>query len=263
MNTSTRIIVCGAFGRMGRAVCQLAAESTDVEVVAGVDILTSHAGLGALSFPAYSSISQVTAQADAIVSFMPPTAIDDTLALLEYGVSHHIPMVICTTGLPALFEQAIADASSKVAILESPNMSLGINLLANMISRAAKLLYDAKFDIEIVEKHHNQKLDSPSGTALMLANTVNDSLGGNMRIVLDRSGAAGKRERDEIGVFALRGGSIVGDHSVIFAGSNEVIEISHSAQSRDTFAVGAIKAAKYLKGKPAGLYNMQNLINEV
>jgi len=155
----------------------------------------------------------------------------------------------------------VRTASEKVAILQSPNMSLGINLLSNMLSRATKLLYDANFDVEIVEKHHNQKLDAPSGTALMLANTVNQALGGEMRIVNDRSNAHTKRERNEIGLHVLRGGSIVGEHSVVFAGLDEVIEFTHIAQSRDAFAVGALRAAEFIKGKPPGMYTMQDLIN--
>ena len=259
----TKIIVCGCFGRMGQVVCKLAAESAGMEVVAGVDILTTHSGLEGLTFPTYADVSQVSTPADAIIDFMPPTAVSDTLALLKYSVSRSIPAVICTTGLPPQVEDAIAEASKKVAVLQSPNMSLGVNLLSNMLTRAAKLLYDANFDIEIVEKHHNQKLDSPSGTAIMLADTVNEALGGRMRTVHDRSQTRAKRDRDEIGVFALRGGSIVGEHSVVFAGMDEVIEFTHIAQSRDAFAVGALKAARFLGGKPPGLYSMQDLINGV
>ena len=255
-----KIIVCGCFGRMGTVVCKLAAESADMEVVAGVDIVSTGAGL---TFPTYSGISECSMDADVIIDFMPPTAVADTLAILEYSVKRRVPLVLCTTGLPTDVEASVKTASKKVAILQSPNMSLGINLLSNMLSRAARLLYDANFDVEIVEKHHNQKLDAPSGTALLLANTVNDALGGNMHIVNDRSQTHAKRSRDEIGVHALRGGSIVGEHSVVFAGLDEVIEFTHIAQSRDAFAVGALKAAKFIQGKSAGLYTMQDLINDL
>ena len=254
----TKIIVCGCFGRMGKVVCRLASEVRDMEVVAGVDILSSGDGL---AFPVYGDISGCSMAADAIVDFLPPTAVADTLAIVEYSVKRQIPLVLCTTGLSDDVEKAVHDASEKVAILQSPNMSLGINLLSNMLSRASKLLYDANFDVEIVEKHHNQKLDAPSGTALMLANTVNQALGGKMRLVNDRSPVHANRSRDEIGVHALRGGSIVGEHSIVFAGLDEVIEFTHIAQSRDAFAVGALKAAEFIKGKPPGLYNMQDLIN--
>jgi len=254
----TKLIVCGCFGRMGKVVCNLAAATRDMEVVAGVDILSSGDGL---TFPTFGDISGCSMNADAIIDFLPPTAVADTMAIVEYSVQNQVPLVLCTTGLSSDVEKVIREASEKVAILQSPNMSLGINLLSNMLGRAAKLLYDADFDIEIVEKHHGQKLDAPSGTALMLANTVNQALGGTMRLVNDRSATHTKRERNEIGLHALRGGSIVGEHSVVFAGLDEVIEFTHIAQSRDAFAVGALKAAKFIKGKLPGLYTMQDLIN--
>ena len=254
----TKIIVCGCFGRMGKVVCSLAHAARNMEVVAGIDILSSGDGL---TFPTFGDISSCGMEADAIVDFLPPTAVADTLAIVEYSVKKQVPLVLCTTGLSGDVENAVRTASEKVAILQSPNMSLGINLLSNMLSRATKLLYDANFDIEIVEKHHSQKLDAPSGTALMLANTVNKALGGEMRLVNDRSNAHAKRERNEIGLHALRGGSIVGEHSVVFAGLDEVIEFTHIAQSRDAFAVGALKAAEFIKGKPPGMYTMQDLIN--
>ena len=256
----TKIIVCGCFGRMGTLVCKLAAEGQDVEVVAGIDVLSTGDGL---TFPTFGGINECGLDADVIVDVIPPTAVAETLAILEYSVTRQIPLVLCTTGLPADVEDAVRKASEKVAILQSPNMSLGINLLSNMLNRATKLLYGANFDVEIIEKHHNQKLDVPSGTALLLANTVNDALGGKMRIVNDRSQVHAKRGRDEIGVHALRGGSIVGEHSVVFAGTDEVIEFTHIAQSRDAFAVGMIKAARFMQGKPPGMYTMQDLINEL
>jgi len=257
----TKIIVCGCFGRMGTVICKLAAENADIEVVAGIDIVEP---AGAMPFPVYGDINQCVMPADVIISFLPPTAaIADALAIVEYSVSRQVPLVLCTTGMPTELEAAVEKASQKVAILRSANMSLGINLLSNMLRRAARLLYDSSFDIEIIEKHHNQKLDSPSGTALLLADAINDALGGKMRFVNDRSHSHQKRSHDEIGLHALRGGSIVGEHSVVFAGRDEVIEFTHIAQSRDVFAVGALKAAQFLHGKPLGLYTMQDLINDL
>jgi len=216
-----------------------------------------------MAFPVYGDIAQCAMAADVVLDFLPPTAVAETLGVLEFCVSRKIPLVLCTTGMPPEVESEIAAASEKVAVLRSANMSLGINLLSNMLRRASKLLHDAKFDIEIIEKHHNKKLDSPSGTAILLAETINDALDGKMRFVNDRSGVHAKRAHDEIGLHALRGGSIVGEHSVVFAGLDEVIEFTHIAQSRDAFAVGAIKAADFMRGKPPGLYTMQDLINDL
>lgn len=258
--TKTRIIVCASSGRMGKVVCALAAQDPCMEVVAGVDVFASEGGL---TYPVYESIGAVNIDADAIIDFNRPTATQEALAIIKYSINRKVPLVLCTTGLPAEVTTSLKDASKHVAVLQSPNMSLGVNLLANMLDRASRLLYNANFDIEIIEKHHNQKLDAPSGTALMLANTINDSLGGHMKIVNDRSKTHALRERDEIGVHALRGGSIVGEHNIVFAGLDEVIEFTHIAQSRDAFAVGALNAAKFLHGKPAGFYTMQDLINEI
>ncbi|MCL2372671.1 MAG: 4-hydroxy-tetrahydrodipicolinate reductase [Defluviitaleaceae bacterium] len=255
-----KLILCGCFGRMGKVIQQLAAQAADMEVVAGIDIIPAESGL---TFPTYSDIGSCNMTADAVVSFLPPTAVGETLAIAEYCVSRKIPLVLCTTGLSADVETAIRQAAEKVAILQSANMSLGINLLSNMLAKASRLLYDSGFDIEIIEKHHNQKLDAPSGTALLLGNTINNALGGNMNIINGRSNAHKKRARDEIGVHALRGGSIVGEHSVIFAGLDEIIEFTHIAQSRDAFAVGALQAVRFIKGKPAGLFTMQDLIEEI
>jgi 4-hydroxy-tetrahydrodipicolinate reductase len=243
---------------MGTVVCRLAAENPKMEVVAGIEILEAS---GALPFPVYGDISQCAMPADAIVNFLPPTAaISDALAIVNYSVEKNVPLVICTTGMPAELEAALEKASQKVAILRSANMSLGINLLSSLLNRVSELLHGTGFDIEIIEKHHNQKLDSPSGTALLLADSINGALGGKMDYVNDRSQRHAKRSHDEIGLHALRGGTIVGEHSVIFAGRDEVIEFTHSALSRDVFAVGALKAAEFVSGKNPGLYTMQDLI---
>jgi len=245
---------------MGNAVCRLAAQSPDVEIVAGVDIL-SHGG--GLTYPIYSDISQCQQTADAVICFLPPSSSTDIDALLQYCASKQTPMVLCTTGLPASTLDVMNNACKKVAVFQSANLSLGINLLVNMLGRASKLLYDAGFDIEIIEKHHNQKLDSPSGTAYLLADAANEALGGKMLYIYDRSQTRSKRPRNEIGLHALRGGSIIGEHNIIFAGQDELIELTHIAQSRDAFAAGAISAAKFIKDKPPGLYTMQELIDSI
>ena len=229
-------------------------------MVAGVDILPP---AGGLAYPIYSDINQCHTPADAVICVCPPTATADMEVLLEYCEKRQTPLVLCTTSLPEGILEGITRAAKKVAVFQSANMSLGVNLLADMLSRAAKLLYDAGFDIEIIEKHHNQKLDAPSGTAYLLADAVNTALGGRLQYVHDRSKTAAKRSRNELGLHAIRGGSIVGEHSVIFAGQDEVIEFTHEAGSRDVFAVGAIKAAQFIKGKPPGRYTMQDLIDSV
>jgi 4-hydroxy-tetrahydrodipicolinate reductase len=240
---------------MGKVVRKVVKQDAATEIVAGVD--TAMEGDG-FTFPSFTEIAHCDMPADVVVDFSGVSAIH---SLLEYGMAKHIPLVICTTGFPAEINDEIQTVSKKIAIFQSANMSLGINLLKNMLTRAAKLLYDAKFDVEIVERHHNQKLDAPSGTALMLAESVNQALGGNMRVVNDRGAARAKRGRDEIGLHALRGGTIVGEHAIVFAGQDEVVEFSHAAYSRDVFAVGAVKAAQFIKGKPPGLYTMQDLID--
>lgn len=249
-----KMIVCGCFGRMGTIVCRLAEENSDMEVAAGIDIVEK-----AAPYPIYGNINECTDNADVIINFMSPkAALSDALAVVEYSVSRKIPMVVCTTGMPDELENAIKIAADKVAILRSANMSLGINLLSGLLKHAAKLLYENNFDIEIIEKHHNQKLDAPSGTALLLADSVNSSLDG-MKYVNDRSQTHEKRERNEIGISAIRGGTIVGEHSIIFAGRDEVVEFTHIAHSRDIFAVGALKAARFIIGKPARLYSMEDI----
>jgi len=256
----TKIIVCGCFGRLGSAICRLAESHPDIDVVAGVDITPP---AGGLLYPTHTDITQCQTPADAMICILPPSATADIEAMLDYAVKRQIPLVLCTTGLPVHTLDKVRTAATKVAILQSANMSLGVNLLANILTRTSKLLYDSGFDIEIVEKHHNQKLDAPSGTAYLLADAINDAIGGQMKYVNDRSQESAKRTRDEIGLHALRGGTIVGEHNVVFAGQDEVIELNHIAQSRDVFAVGALKAAQFVKDKPPGYYGMQDLINSI
>ena len=254
----TKIILCGCFGRMGTAITNLAAAMDDIQIVAGVDTLETSE---MRNYPVYHNINNCSIQADVIISILPSPAIAATMELLDYTATNRVPLVNCTTGLPQHVLNAIADTAKTAAVLHSANMSLGVNLLTNILVRVSKLLYNSQFDIEIVEKHHNKKVDAPSGTAVLLADTINHALGGDMRVVTDRSTTHEERGADEIGVYSVRGGNIVGEHSVLFAGANESIEITHTAHSRDVFAAGALKAARFMKGKDAGLYTMQDLID--
>ena len=247
-----KVIFCGCFGRMGNAVREIIRDSADMGIVAGVDIIE-----GTADFPVYNNISEVKEAADVIIDFSSPKALS---SLLEYATSKNVPIVLCTTGFS---EEQLADikaASKKVAILRSANMSLGINTMVKLLKTATEILASNGYDIEIVERHHNQKKDAPSGTALLLADAINDTAEGRYDYVYDRSGRREIRPKNEIGISAVRGGSIVGDHDVIFAGLDEVIEISHRAYSRSVFAKGAVSAAKYLAGKPAGMYDMGDVV---
>ena len=197
-------------------------------------------------------------EADVIIDFSAAPAVDN---LLTYCEEKKVPCVLCTTGLSEEQLQRVEEVSKKVAILKSANMSLGINMLLKLLKEAAKTLVPAGYDIEIVEKHHNLKKDAPSGTALALGDTINEEFDNEFAYVFDRSTRREVRPKKEIGFASVRGGTIVGDHDVIFAGTDEVITFSHSAYSKAVFAKGAVQAAKYLKGKPAGLYNMSNVID--
>jgi 4-hydroxy-tetrahydrodipicolinate reductase len=254
----TRLIISGVFGRMGTVLQQLCDDHPTAEIVAGVDVSPNRSGI---PFPVYADISRCIMPADAIIVVLPPDAEDAILATFAYAVKTATPVVICTTGLTACCQQALHDSSDKVPVLHAPNMSLGINLLRSIVAKAAKLLHSEGFDIEITERHHGGKLDAPSGTAMLLADAANQALGGDMQIRTARCGNA-KRAHDEIGVHAIRGGNIVGQHSVIFAGKDEIVEISHAATSRDVFAIGALKAAKYLAGMAAGHFTMQDVVDE-
>ncbi len=250
----TRIIMHGCHGRMGQFISKMAAEDPDTEIVAGVDIATNSVH----SYPVYDDILKCDVQADVVIDFATAQAVDGLLSFCE---ERKIPCVLCTTGLSEAQLQRVEAASAKVAILKSANMSIGINLLFKLLAEAAPVLAEAGFDMEIVEKHHRQKLDAPSGTALALADALNGAMDGKYEYVYDRSSRRERRPVDEIGISAVRGGTIVGEHDVIFAGTDEVITFSHSAYSREVFAKGAIQAAKYLAGKPAGYYQMSDVIN--
>jgi len=237
---------------MGKTVCNLVAKEKECEIVAGIDIVESNA-----TFPMYTNINDCDMPADVIIDFSTASVVPDTL---NYAVSKKIPIVICTTGLSEETLKMAEDASNVIPVFRSANMSVGINLIASLLKKAIKTLDDANFDIEIIEKHHNQKIDAPSGTALLLADAMNDTMKNKYQYVYDRSSVRQKRDKKELGIHAVRGGTIVGEHSVIFAGKDEVIEFKHSAMSKEIFAVGAIKAAKFIAGKPSGKYDMQDVM---
>ncbi len=249
-----RIAISGASGRMGRVIANLVHQRTDCEVIAGIDKFAEKYD----SFPIYASVFDLPEKPDVIIDFSNPSALSD---LLSYTKMNSVPLVIATTGYSDEERSQIVSASSQVPIFFTFNMSLGINLLASLAQKAAQILGD-QFDIEIVEKHHNQKKDAPSGTAIMLAEAINETLGGTKHQVYDRHSVRKPRDKDEIGMHSIRGGTIVGEHDIIFAGHDEVITLSHSAQSREVFAVGAVNAAVFLAGKSAGMYNMSDLIKE-
>ncbi|MDO4562580.1 MAG: 4-hydroxy-tetrahydrodipicolinate reductase [Clostridia bacterium] len=247
-----RIILCGANGKMGHTVSRLTQERGDCQVVAGVDLNTA----SSQGFPVYPEIAQVKEEADVIIDFSHPSLLS---SVLSYAKEKQTPIVICTTGLSDLQKGEIKKASADVAVFFSANMSLGINLLINLAQKTAATL-EEEFDIEIVERHHNQKVDAPSGTALAIADAVNEAIENKKEYIYDRHSVRRKRGRNELGIHAVRGGTIVGDHTVIFAGTDEIIEIKHSATSREVFAVGAVRAALFIAHLGAGFYNMRDLI---
>ncbi|MCD7981208.1 MAG: 4-hydroxy-tetrahydrodipicolinate reductase [Clostridiales bacterium] len=249
----TRVIMNGCNGHMGRVISDLCAQDADIEIVAGVDIDTE----SPYGYPVFSKISDCDAEADAIIDFSHVSCID---ALLAYSVERRIPVIVCTTGLSDEQNAAVRAASERVAVLKSANMSLGINTLIELLKPAARTLAGAGFDVEIVEKHHNRKLDAPSGTALALADSVNEAMEHEYEYKLDRSAERKKREKKEIGIQAVRGGTIVGEHEVLFCGTDEVVTFKHTAYSRAIFGKGAIEAAKFLAGKPSGFYDMGDVI---
>ncbi len=248
----TNILLSGANGAMGQAVFRAVQKIDSAQIVAGVDINTA-AGNGV---PIYSSFSEVTESVDVIIDFSHPSVLD---SLLDFAKEKSLPVVICTTGLSKEQISKLSYESKEIPVFFSANMSLGVNLLIDLVVRAAKIL-ESNFDIEIIEKHHNQKLDAPSGTALAIADAIADSVSYPAEYTYDRHSVRRKRDKKEIGIHAIRGGTIVGEHDVIFAGTDEIIQISHSARSKEVFAVGAARAALFLKDKPAGMYAMKDLI---
>ena len=248
-----RAIMHGCNGKMGRVITGLISEDEGIRIVAGVDAYTAVPN----EYPVFDSIEKCDVEADVVIDFSNASAVD---GLLSYCRARKLPVVLCTTGLSEAQLAEVEDAAKETAVLKSANMSLGINLLLKLLQDAAKVLGPAGYDIELVERHHNQKVDAPSGTAIALADSVNEALDHQYTYVYDRSQVRQKRDKKEIGISAVRGGTIVGDHEVIFAGTDEVIEFRHTAYSKSVFGKGAVEAAKYLAGKPAGRYDMSDVI---
>lgn len=258
----------GCCGAMGRTITNLAHGMDDLSIVAGVDLRAAAAAASgspgmadALPYPVFPALDVCEVHGDVVVDFSSPKALDGVLA---YCSSRGVPGVLCTTGLSPDQVRQVAEAAGEVALLRSANMSLGINLLSKLLKEAAVTLAQAGFDIEVVEKHHNQKVDAPSGTALLLADSMKgalaDAVGRDYHYTYDRSARREKRDPVEIGISAIRGGSIVGEHDVIFAGTDEVITFSHTIYSKAVFGKGALSAAKFLAGKGPGLYTMSDVI---
>lgn len=250
-----KIIMNGCNGHMGKVICGIVKDDKDAQIVAGVDVVASNA-----PFPTFVDINDCDMPADVIIDFSTAATVPN---VINYAVSKKIPVVICTTGLSDETLRLMDEASDVIPVFRSANMSLGINLIASLLKRYSSVLYEAGFDVEIVERHHNQKIDAPSGTALLLGDAVNESCSNNLEYVYDRSRVREKRKANQLGFSAVRGGTIVGDHEVIFAGKDEVVEFKHSAYSKEVFAVGAVKAAKFVVSKPAGKYDMQDVMSEI
>lgn len=248
-----KVIVNGCNGRMGKVVSSIVEGEPEIEIVAGVDLWDE----GKNPYPVYEHLQDCREEADVVIDFSSVKGLTERLAACR---ERHLPIVLCTTGFSAEQLEEIEEASKEIAVLRSANMSLGINTLSKLAAAAAEILAEAGFDMEIVERHHNQKLDAPSGTALLLADRINQAMGGEYHYVYDRSTRRQVRDGKEIGISAVRGGSIVGEHEVIFAGRDEVIELKHTAYSRGIFGTGAVQAAKFLAGKEAGMYDMNCVV---
>lgn len=248
----TRIIISGCSGKMGREIYLCAAQREDCVIVGGIDLSSQDV----VEFPVFHKPMEINVEADVIIDFSNPALLP---SLLQYAEKTGIPLVLCTTGYSSAQVDTIRRVSQSVPIFYSGNMSLGINLLIELAKKASQVLGDS-FDIEIIEKHHNQKIDAPSGTALMIADGISTVRDSSTHYVYDRHSQRKKRDTAEIGIHSVRGGSIVGEHEVIFAGPQEVVTLSHSAQSKGIFASGAINAALFLTNQPAGLYDMSHLL---
>lgn len=238
---------------MGQVITGLVKGDGGIEIVAGID---KYWGLEN-AYPVFDSLELCDVEADVVIDFSNAAAVD---TLLDTCADKGLPLVLCTTGLSEEQLRKVEEVSKRTAVLRSANMSLGVNLLIKLLKEAASVLAPAGFDIELVEKHHNLKVDAPSGTAIALADSINEALGNEYVYNYDRSKERKKREEKEIGIVAVRGGTIVGQHDVIFAGADEVIEFRHTAYSKAVFAKGAVEAAKFLAGKPAGRYDMSDVI---
>lgn len=247
-----KVILSGCNGKMGQVICRMLQDDETVRVVCGIDLSPAEQN----GFPVVSRPSEVTVEADILIDFSHFSALDP---LLEFALKTKTPVVVATTGLSREQKDRLAAASKDIPVFFSPNMSLGVSLIIEIAQKAAQVL-ERGFDIEIIEKHHSQKLDAPSGTALLIADAINEALSSKKEYVYDRHSSHRKRGTQELGIHTLRGGTIVGEHSVIFAGADEIIEIKHTAASREIFASGAVSAAKFLAGKSAGLYTMRDLV---
>lgn len=254
-----KILLHGCNGRMGRVVTRLVEESgtPEMKIVCGVDL---NPGKFDNDYPVFASLSEVPLdiKPDVVIDFSHPGSVE---SLLDFGLTRNTPLVICTSGISGEQQQKISAAAQEIPVLMSANMSVGINLVLSLVAQAAQVL-GSTFDIEIVEKHHNQKVDAPSGTAMMIANAMNAALGNDMEYIYGRHGEdeSTKRKPSQIGIHAVRGGTIVGEHDTIFAGQGEIVEIKHTALSRDIFGYGALEAAKFLLDKTPGLYSMKDVI---
>lgn len=248
-----KIALCGALGHMGKVIAEKLKTADDIKITAGIDKTDVAGG----DFPIFSDINKLNgADFDVIVDFSHPSLLE---SLLRFAKANKKALVLATTGYSEEQISTIKQASESVAVFFTFNMSLGINLLSVLAKKTVDILGNA-YDVEIIEKHHNQKIDAPSGTALMLANVINAEFDGKMQYEYDRHSKRAKRSKNEIGIHSVRGGTIVGEHEIIFAGDNEVITLSHSAQSKTVFAEGAIRAAKFISDKPAGLYDMNDML---
>ena len=245
------VILCGSGGKMGSFVAEAVAKTENMQIIAGVDKVNNGE-----SFPVFSKFSEISKKADVIIDFSNPVLLDD---LLDYAINTKTAVVIATTGYTEVQIEKIQKAAEIIPVFFTFNMSLGVNLICSLAKKAASVL-GGGFDVEIVEKHHNQKIDAPSGTAIMLANAVNSVFNDEKIYEYDRHSKRQKRNKNEIGIHSVRGGTIVGEHDVIFAGHDEVITISHSAYSKEVFAVGSVKAAAFICGKNAGLYDMNSIM---
>lgn len=248
-----KLILCGACGRMGRNVTEVA-QSTNDAIVCGVDLTPSP-----MPYPVYSSFSEIKEEADAVIDF---SSVHNLTERLDFCINKKIPIVLAATGYSEEDFKAVANAANAIPVFQTGNLSLGVNLLQYLAKKAAEVLGDG-FDVEIIERHHNKKKDAPSGTALMLAESVNEGFDGAKQFAYGRHGMVGERQKSEIGIHAVRGGTIVGEHEVMFAGEDEIVTLSHSARSRKVFASGALKAAAWLKDQPAGLYNMSDFLKDI
>lgn len=248
------ILLSGCNGRMGQVITRLSGQYDDLKIVAGYDISDNRKN----DYPVFTDLHKCNVKFDVIIDFSNPAALEQ---LMAFAVEKQLPIVVATTGLSSVQKSLLEKSSESIPVFSSANMSLGINLLIDLVKKAAKIL-EMNYDIEIIEKHHNQKIDAPSGTALAIADSINTVLEQKQEYVYDRHSRIKKRSKSEIGIHAVRGGTIVGDHSVLFAGDDEIIEINHSATSRDIFGTGALRAARFIYGKEPGMYDMDALISE-